>query len=138
MSRRQSTATVAAPSQAAGVTLPDQTLVLDAGAYTIKAGFAPSDPTTSPDIARDCHAVPNCIAKSRENHVYVGSQLSQCVDFGEMTFKRPVQNGYIVNWPTETSIWEHTFLEKNAVLYVSLPSLKLYATRNNTDKTPMC
>lgn len=125
MSRRQSTATGTVPSQLNPVTLSNQTLVLDAGAYTIKAGFAPSDPISSPDIAHDCHIVPNCIAKSRDNRVYVASQLSECIDFGEMTFKRPVQNGYIVNWPTEALIWEHTFLEKSTALYVGLLFIKM-------------
>ncbi|KAL1301767.1 hypothetical protein AAFC00_005965 [Neodothiora populina] len=93
--------------------LGDATLVVDPGAYTIKAGFAPS----SPEGQYKCHVMPNCLAKSsRDDKTYIASQLSTCTDFGEMQFKRPVQKGYIVNWPTEAAIWEHEFFASNATL----------------------
>lgn len=114
MSRRISTAKPAptAPSAPSGP-LPDRTLIIDPGAYTIKAGFA----SKSPNVQQDCHVIPNCLAKSsREDKTYVGSQLASCTDFGEMQFKRPVQKGYIVNWPTEAAIWENEFLDPKAPL----------------------
>ncbi|KAG9693640.1 Actin/actin-like protein, partial [Aureobasidium melanogenum] len=75
-----------------------QTLVVDVGAWSLKAGYASSD---------TCHVAPNCIAKSRDNKTYVGSQLSQCTDYGDMTFRRPVQKGYIVNWPAEVAVLDN-------------------------------
>ncbi|KAG9631273.1 Actin/actin-like protein, partial [Aureobasidium melanogenum] len=75
-----------------------QTLVVDVGAWSLKTGYASSDA---------CHVAPNCIAKSRDNKTYVGSQLSQCTDYGDMTFRRPVQKGYIVNWPAEVAVLDH-------------------------------
>ncbi|KAK6001813.1 hypothetical protein QM012_002303 [Aureobasidium pullulans] len=75
-----------------------QTLVVDVGAWSLKAGYASSD---------NCHVAPNCIAKSRDNKTYVGSQLSQCTDYGDMTFRRPVQKGYIVNWPAEAAVLDN-------------------------------
>ncbi|MCJ1472622.1 Actin- protein 6 [Lambiella insularis] len=92
--------------------LPERTLVLDNGAYTIKAGFA----TSSPNAETDCHVVSNCIAKSRDNRVWTGVQVENCLDYGDMTFRRPVQKGYLVNWEAEREIWDSTFLDKSAGL----------------------
>jgi actin-related protein 6 len=91
------------------------TLVLDNGAYTIKAGFASSAATPTYD---DCKVIPNCIAKGRDKRVYVASDLEKCINFGEMAFRRPVERGYIVNWETEKAIWEHEFLDGKAGLSV--------------------
>ncbi|KAI5197369.1 actin-related protein-like protein 6 [Aureobasidium subglaciale] len=77
------------------------TLVVDVGAWSLKAGYA------SPDGSNTCHVAPNCIAKSRDNKTYVGSQLSQCTDYGEMTFRRPVQKGYVVNWPAQVAVLDN-------------------------------
>lgn len=66
--------------------LPVKTLVVDNGAYTIKAGF--SDSTAS---YNSCVQIPNCIARGRDRRVYVGSELDSCRDFGMMTYRRPVE-----------------------------------------------
>lgn len=99
-----------------GVSLPEQTLVIDNGAFSIKAGFA----TSSPDIDQDCHIIPNCLARGRDKRVWVGGQLDKCKDFGEMAFRRPVEKGYLVNWEVEKEIWENTFFDKGAKLKVQL------------------
>ncbi|KAI4745973.1 actin-related protein-like protein 6 [Aureobasidium sp. EXF-12298] len=78
-----------------------RTLVVDVGAWSLKAGYA------SDDKNADCHVAPNCLAKSRDNKTYVGSQLSQCSDYGDMTFRRPVQKGYIVNWPAQVAVLDN-------------------------------
>lgn len=95
-----------------------QTLIVDPGAYSIKAGFARHDVNSSASAADSCRVIPNCIARSRDKHVYVGSELDKCNDYGEMVFKRPVEKGYIVNWDTERAIWEHEFFQDNAPLRV--------------------
>ncbi|KAF2144922.1 uncharacterized protein K452DRAFT_316067, partial [Aplosporella prunicola CBS 121167] len=92
-------------------TVPSQTLVIDNGAYSIKAGFATEDAELS-----SCRVLPNCITRGRDKRVWIGSQLEQCKDFGEMAFRRPVEKGYIVNWEGEKAIWEHEFLAQDAVL----------------------
>lgn len=89
--------------------LASATLVVDNGAYTIKAGFASEHPTPE-----ECHLVPNCVARSREKKVYIGSQLSRCDDFAEMVFRRPLDKGFILHWTEEKAIWENTFLDPNA------------------------
>ena len=78
----------------------------------MKAGFA----TPSPDPEKDCLLVPNCIGKSRDKRLWIGSQLEDCKDYGEMAFRRPVEKGYVVNWEAEKEIWDNTFFDKGAQL----------------------
>ena len=93
--------------------LPERTLVVDNGAYSIKAGFA------TPESAVDeCQIVPNCIAKDRGKHVWVGPELDKCRDFGELAFRRPVEKGFLVNWEAEKAIWDETFINDKAPLKV--------------------
>jgi actin-related protein 6 len=91
----------------------NQTLVIDNGAYTIKAGFA----SDSPDV-KDCKIIPNCIARDGDRKVWVGSQLAQCKDLRELAFRRPVDKGYLVNWDSERAIWSHSFFSSGAELKV--------------------
>lgn len=96
-----------------------QTLVLDNGAYTLKAGLI--SPTTSPPSASSCHTIPNCIARStRDKRSYVGSELESCADFGELAFRRPVERGFIVNWEAQKAVWEHEFVDAGAPLRVGM------------------
>lgn len=91
---------------------PNKTLVIDNGAYTIKAGLVPvgAEPTYG-----DCSVMPNCIARStRDRCTYVGAELDSCRDFGELAFRRPVEKGFIVNWEAEKAIWEHEFMGETA------------------------
>ncbi len=94
--------------------LPSQTLVVDNGAYTIKAGFA----SPKPDVS-DCHIIPNCLARERDKKIWVGAEIESCRDFGEMTFRRPVEKGYLVNWEAEKAIWDSSFLDAKSKLHVS-------------------
>lgn len=94
--------------------IPEQTLVIDNGAFTMKAGFATSAPTLL-----DCQNIPNCLARDRGKRVWVGAQLENCNDFGEMVFRRPVEKGFLVNWEAEKAIWDSTFIDKGARLPVS-------------------
>lgn len=94
------------------------TLVVDNGGHTIKAGFANSD---APDASTDCHIIPNCIARSNEggrggNKVYIADELEQCRDTGEMAFRRPVDKGFIVNWDSQLDIWKWSFFRQDARL----------------------
>src|ERR1700761_7671808 len=103
------------PTGNAGI--KNTTLVIDNGAHTIKAGFATAAPN-----AQDCRIIPNCIARDREKKVWIGSQLEQCKDFGEMAFRRPVEKGYIVNWESEKAIWGHSFFSQNPEIQVMMLS----------------
>lgn len=93
--------------------LQTQTLVVDNGAYTIKAGFASDSPHLE-----DCHVIPNCAARDRGKKIWIGSQLDHCTDFGELMFRRPVEKGYLVNWEAEKAIWDNSFFNQRAKLEV--------------------
>ena len=102
------------PSKAAEQNLPPQTLVVDNGAYSMKAGFANETPHLD-----DCRVVPNCVARDRGRKVWIGAQLERCTDFGEIIMKRPVEKGFLVNWEAEKAIWDNTFFDQGARLKVN-------------------
>ena len=98
-----------ANNRAPASNLTARTLVLDNGAHTIKAGFSP-EPGTEPNASTDCHIIPNCITRSQRDRItYVGSELYDCADFGELALRRPVEKGFVVNWEGEKAIWEKSF-----------------------------
>jgi actin-related protein 6 len=101
-------------TKASGPPPPARSLILDNGAYTIKAGFSSPNEQVDPDT---CHIIPNCMARDRERKVYVGSDLENCKDFGDIAMRRPVEKGYIVNWEAEKEIWEHEFFDTKAKLH---------------------
>ncbi|KAL4932284.1 actin family protein [Aspergillus undulatus] len=105
-------------SVAQAQSLPDKTFIIDNGAYTMKAGYAP-DTSHSDDKERAlsaCTAIPNAIAKTRGNRVYVGAQIGANVtDWNEMLFRRPVEKGYTVNWEAQKEIWESSFFDEKTV-----------------------
>ena len=103
--RKTTVSNAAAP---AAPPAPSRTLVLDNGAYTLKAGFVADGKVGEPGV------VPNCLSRDRQRHVYVGSDLDKCKDFGEMAFRRPVEKGYIVNWEAQKEIWDHEFFNNDA------------------------
>jgi actin-related protein 6 len=98
--------------------LPEKTFIIDNGAYTIKAGYAPEPPPPEDldQALSSCSTIPNAIAKTRGNRIYIGAQLnSQVTDWNEMVFRRPVEKGYIVNWEAQKEIWEHSFFDQKTV-----------------------
>ncbi|KAK9458903.1 actin family [Lipomyces oligophaga] len=80
---------------------PHSVLVIDNGAYEIKAGLASNLVSNKgPQI------FPNCVARSRDRHVYVGDQLRHCQDFSAMVFRRPFERGNLSHWESEKAIWD--------------------------------
>ncbi|OAQ93410.1 actin [Purpureocillium lilacinum] len=98
-------------SKPAAPARPATTLVLDNGAYTLKAGLVrDGSPPGDPRI------VPNCIARDRARKIYVASDLDKCRDFGEIQFRRPVEKGFIVNWEAQKEVWDHELFDDKAPL----------------------
>ncbi|KAL7622681.1 Actin- protein 6 [Parahypoxylon ruwenzoriense] len=95
-------------SQAREPSPPFRTLVLDNGAYTMKAGYVTGDAIDEPRV------IPNCLARDRNKKIYVASDLEKCTDFSEVAFRRPVEKGFVVNWEAEREIWEHEFFDDMA------------------------
>ncbi|KAB5582789.1 actin family [Coniochaeta sp. 2T2.1] len=105
-------------SRSSGPAPPSRTLILDNGAHTIKAGILSSSSSTS-DPSLSPRIIPNCIARDRHRKSYVGSELEKCKDFGEISLRRPVEKGYIVNWEAQKEIWDREFFtDEKAPLYV--------------------
>lgn len=101
-------------AKASDEAVSEQTLVIDNGGFTIKAGFASANPKPE-----NCQVIPNCIARDRQKRVWIGNQLNNCKDFGEIVFRRPVEKGCLVNWEAEKAIWDHTFFDVGAQLKVN-------------------
>ena len=81
----------------------------------MKSGYAPDSLHVGDEekAATRCTAIPNTLAKTRGNRVYIGSQLSGNVtDCNEMAFRRPVEKGYIVNWEAQREMWDHSFFDE--------------------------
>lgn len=110
---------------------PSRTLVLDNGAHTIKAGFVKSASSTvdDNDAIDEPRVIPNCIARDRSRKTYVASDVeSKCKDFGEITFRRPVEKGYIVNWEAQKEIWDHEFFARDAPMKCDPAETRLVLT----------
>jgi actin-related protein 6 len=100
------------PPKPLTATLSPKTLILDNGAHTIKAGYSTLNATTPPPGNETCRTIPNTIVRSqRDKRTYIGSELHDCVDFGELAFKRPVEKGYVVSWESQKAIWENEFFD---------------------------
>lgn len=98
--------------------LPERTFVIDNGAYTIKAGYAPSFPPPEDvdEALSACTVIPNAFVKTRGNRTFLASQLSTHVsEWNEVAFRRPVEKGYIVNWEAQKEIWEQSFFDGKTV-----------------------
>jgi hypothetical protein len=107
-------AKAAAASPGISRNLPKKTFVLDNGAYTMKAGYAP-DLSSQEDALSACTLIPNALVKTRDNRIVIGAQLAtQVTDWNEAAFRRPVEKGYIVNWEAEREIWEQSFFDEKA------------------------
>lgn len=89
---------------------PRNTLILDNGASTLKAGVVRGTEIGDPLI------VPNCIARDRSRKTYVASELETCRDFSEIQFRRPIDRGFIVNWEAQKDIWDRQFIDDGAPL----------------------
>lgn len=97
-------------STAQALPLPTKVFVIDNGAYTLKAGYAPNEATTDP--LTNCLTIPNALVRTRDKQVYTGAHVDSIVDWNEAAFRRPVEKGYIVNWEAQREIWEHTFFDE--------------------------
>ncbi|KAI9023515.1 actin-related protein 6 [Phycomyces nitens] len=80
------------------------TVVLDHGAYTIKAGIASDSALATPRL------VQNAIIRGRtDNRSFVGDQLDDCTDFSSLFYRLPFERGFLTNWGVERTIWDRLF-----------------------------
>ncbi|CAD7083399.1 unnamed protein product [Hermetia illucens] len=76
--------------------------ILDNGAYTAKVGLASQE---APQL------IPNCImkAKSERRRAFIGDQIKECRDASGLFYLLPFQRGYLLNWDTQKTVWDHIF-----------------------------
>lgn len=99
------------PTNRAGLDLPSSTYILDNGAYTIKAGFAPDENVEDVEKLKRCEVIPNCIVRSRERKTYIAAQTDEITQWSEAVFRRPVENGQLVSWETQKEIWDYSLFD---------------------------
>ncbi|KAI8349703.1 actin family [Blakeslea trispora] len=112
---------------------PINTLILDNGAYTIKAGLAQENASVK--------LIPNAIVKSKgEKRQYIGDQLDNCTDFSSLYYRLPFERGLLTNWNTERTIWDRLFQHaipidpKETRLLLSEPCFNLPALQDTYDQ----
>jgi actin-related protein 6 len=102
------------PKAAEAAAIQSNTLVVDNGGWSIKAGLVAAQPSVD-----SCHTVPNCIGRDQDRQIYVGAQLDRCRDYYHVVLRRPVERGMVVSWELERAIWHQSFLsEKEARIKV--------------------
>ncbi|KAM9926620.1 hypothetical protein OXX59_003084 [Metschnikowia pulcherrima] len=78
-----------------------QHIVLDNGAYSIKAGYTTQD---NPLI------VENVLAKARDGVIYIGNDYKAHANlYSGINFKRPHDQGHLTSWETQKPVWDYTF-----------------------------
>lgn len=127
--------------------LPQRTFVLDNGAYTIKAGFAPDQFLSNADCLNSCETIPNRIVRSRDKKTYVAAQSNEISQWSEAAFRLPFENGQLVNWEAQKEIWDYSFFDpatasqqtliqepaENTLLLTEMPNT-IPALQKNTDE----
>lgn len=104
-------------AQSRSASLPSSTLIIDNGAYTLKAGFSPDGATKEEDALSRCQSIPNALARTRDRRTYIASQLdTQISDWADAIFRRPVERGQLVNWEAQKAIWDYTFFDQKTAL----------------------
>ena len=109
----------------AALSVPQNTFVLDNGAYTIKAGFAPNELASDNESLKSCEIIPNCLVRSKERKTYVAAQLNELSQWSEAVFRRPIENGQLVNWEAEKEVWDYSFFDQSTAhrnTFISTPS----------------
>ena len=98
-------------SSHANVKLPEKTFVLDNGAHSIKAGFAPSQALPDTDILLSCKVIPNCLVRTRDRKTYIAAETTKITQWTEAVYRRPLEHGQIVSWEAQKEIWDHSFFD---------------------------
>lgn len=130
--------------------LPSNTFVLDNGAYSIKAGFSPAPLSSDEDVLKRCQEIPNSLARTRDKRIYTASQQANISQWSEVTFRRPIERGQLVNWEAERDIWSYSFFDEktahkdlfvrepeNVTLILTEAPNTMHALQRNADEIVM-
>ncbi|KAJ7035683.1 actin-related protein Arp6 [Mycena alexandri] len=76
-------------------------LVLDNGASTIKAGIVGQSSSNEPWL------IPNAVIRSKgDKAIYIGHELEKCKDYSALSYRLPLEKGYVVDWDAQKAIWD--------------------------------
>ena len=81
-----------------------KTLILDSGAHSIKVGL---NTDGKPAI------YPNCIFRPKgTTRLLVSDEIISHRDQSSLFYLYPHQNGYLLNWDVQRTIWDYLFHDK--------------------------
>jgi len=85
--------------------MEEKPLILDNGAFKLKAGFAGE--------AKPRLVMENCVFKTRKHgkRIYVGDQFDRIEAYNSIKLRRPHTRGFMANRYLESSIWNHVFMQ---------------------------
>lgn len=110
--------------------MSDNYLVIDNGAYNIKAGY---------NLYSAPLKVRNTIARTKDGALYIGNDYYDTNNYSGISFKWPYTQGNLTSWETEKIIWDYTFdritLESQDRVSGKSKSKKNYIT--NQSSTPL-
>ncbi|KAG8214390.1 actin-domain-containing protein [Butyriboletus roseoflavus] len=96
------------------------TVVLDNGGSTIKAGVVGSDDET-------VRIIPNAIVRSKgDKATYIGHEIARCRDFSSLHYRLPFEKGYLIDWDAQKAVWDGLFSTEG--LSVNAPECSLVIT----------
>ncbi|KAJ7149787.1 actin-related protein Arp6 [Mycena crocata] len=76
-------------------------LVLDNGAFTVKAGLANHATSEDPRI------IVNAVVRSKgDKATYIGHEMDNCKDYSSLNYRLPLEKGYIVDWDAQKAVWD--------------------------------
>ncbi|KAI9145548.1 actin-domain-containing protein [Paraphysoderma sedebokerense] len=94
------------------------TLVVDNGAYSIKAGWA--------HIDHDPKIIPNAIIRGKsDRRILIADEVNSVNNVTGIYYKLPFEKGYLTNWEVQKGIWDRLF---NDVLQVDPTETQLIVT----------
>lgn len=124
----------------------EKNVIIDNGQYSLKFGL---------DTLDDPHVVPNCIIRTQDKRIHLGSTLGTQQSLKDLAilsgglsniaFQRPIKNGQCFQWNLEHQIWDNAFinsksdsgngdfLQNSNLLYIESP-ITLPKFQNMTDQ----
>lgn len=100
-----------------------QTVVLDNGGSTIKAGIVRTDLGVDDEV----RLIPNAVVRSKgDKATFVGHEIGRCKDYTTLHYRLPFEKGYLVDWDAQKAIWDGLF--SSEVLSVNASESSLLIT----------
>ncbi|KAJ7624808.1 actin-domain-containing protein [Roridomyces roridus] len=82
-------------------------LVLENGACSTKAGIVDHPTALEPRI------VTNAVVRSKgDKATYVGHEFDRCKDYSSLSYRLPLEKGYVVDWDAQKAVWDGILSEE--------------------------